>query len=152
MSWNPARPYVAKSGGAAKIVVNCSVQVRKSDHAVKVTFTLNQRAQEALFGGPLVGERLRLEVGRTVDQGKIRLSKHVDGVTVKAGPRGAARLAVAAWSLVPTEAHSASPLRFVSNTPEGVVFSLPSWGQPEAARAAMDGKFGVGATAPVREA
>lgn len=150
MSWHLAKPYAVASKGATAIVVNCSVRVRESDRAVAVTISLNQRAQEALFGGPLVGERLRIDVGRAHDQGKLRLAKSPEGLLVRGGPKGMARIVINAWDLVPKEVQASTPLSFVSVTSDGVVFELPSWGQPEAARARMEEKFGVGSAGQMR--
>lgn len=53
------------------------------------------------------------------------------------------------WDLLPAEKQRSSAMRFVSSSDHGVVFDLPSWGQPEAARAAMEAKFGIGSASQV---
>lgn len=148
MSFTIARAYSAKSSGAGKICVNAAVSIRSSDQAVRVSITLNALAQEKLFGGPLIGGRVAVEIGRTTDQGKVRMAvDKARGSEVRRAPKGSVRIDIAGWDLLPAERQAKAAMRFVSASEAGVIFELPSWGQPEAARAAMDAKFGIGRSA-----
>lgn len=151
MTFVPARAYPAKSSGADRICVNAAVAIRSSDQAVRVTITLNALAQEKLFGGPLIDRRVAVEIGRAMDQGKVRMVVDASrGFAVRRAPKGAARIDIVGWDLLPAEKQRSSAMRFVSSSDHGVVFDLPSWGQPEAARAAMEAKFGIGSAGQVR--
>lgn len=143
MTFTPARPFLRTAVNNAA-AVTASVRLRKSDGAVRVIIGFNNRAQETVFGGPLAGRRVQVEVGRGADHGKVRLAvAEAGGHEVKSGPRGSAQVVVAGWDLIAAGAHASLVLPYAGSDAVGHTFDLPPWGQPEARRAALDREFGL---------
>ncbi len=145
MSFSRATEVQDHTGNGANIArLRCGVVLRKSDGGLIFKLTMNSKAQTLLFGEFVVGKRLRVDVGRAQDHGRIRVALDPEmGVVVKKTPRSGVYVRVKAWDLLGGQPQAMADAEFISTGPEGVVLRLPSFGQPAAMRERTAAEFAL---------
>lgn len=130
-------------GGTAKSGIRSSAEIDAATGKETVRLSLNAKAQDELFEGPVTGQRFDLEVGRGSDHGRLRIRLNEHGkFTPRTMMRGAVLFSIQAWPGLPEGSHKPADCE-AEDVLDGIVLRLPEWAQPEAAKAAMEDKFGL---------
>lgn len=139
MSFTPARlPAVAPKSGAI------SASMRVSKNGVASVFLLVTRAAQSGGFEDLIGKSFDVQVGRGDHHGILRLEEKPNGpFRFARSIQGSARLRIAAWDLLPKEAHKAAACERAGMDGNAILIRLPAWAQPEARRFAVAAEHGL---------
>lgn len=125
MTFTKLRPV--PTGGTPKSGIRASAKVDRAAGVELVRLSINAKAQEELFDGPISEKRFDLEVGRGPDQGKLRMRENADGAfRPRKMMKGTVLFSISAWYGLPDGAHKPSDCE-AEDVQDGIILRLPDW-------------------------
>lgn len=135
-----APPTIKKPG------TGISLSLRKTARAgVTARLTFTEQKQRDLFGDAIHGRAAHIQVGRGVDEGRLRLVFTEDGeFTFSSGVQGSASIVMAAWDLLPKDKRPAEACT-VHSRPSNyeVILTLPKFCRPSGLGGKLEQEHGL---------